>query len=156
MCHPTFIDDAVSGMLLALAKGSSATFTHLTGPEPVTFRELAETIAAELGVKPPWLNMPKVVALAKVGGRSGDDGQGNGKRPLLSRTGVAFFSEDRCFSGAKRRQNWVMPQRLIYRQGWRKRWPGIGRMDCCHDEDLRYQIIIWPGAGGRGRCGHGV
>ncbi len=100
VCHPTFIDDAVSGMLLALAKGAVGDIYHLTGPEPVTFRELAETIAAELGVKPPWLNMPKVVALAGAAGLE-MMGKVMGKRPLLSRTGVAFFSEDRCFSWRK-------------------------------------------------------
>jgi nucleoside-diphosphate-sugar epimerase len=100
VCHPTFIDDAVTGMLLALQKGAAGEIYHITGPEPVTFRELGETIAAELGVSPPSLNVPKAAAML---GALGLEvlGKVTGKRPPLSRTGVAFFSEDRCFSWRK-------------------------------------------------------
>jgi nucleoside-diphosphate-sugar epimerase len=52
-CHPTYIDDAVTGMLLALQRGRVGEIYHITGPEPVTFRELGTTIAAALGVPPP-------------------------------------------------------------------------------------------------------
>jgi dihydroflavonol-4-reductase len=100
VCHPTFIDDAVIGMLLALEKGTVGEIFHVTGPEPVTFHELGETIAAELGASPPKLNMPKVAAML---GASALEvvSKVAGKRPPLSRTGVAFFSEDRCFSWHK-------------------------------------------------------
>ena len=99
-CHPTYIADAVQGMILALKNGRVGETYHITGPKPVTFRELAETIADELGVNPPKLSVPKPIAwigalglelLSKI----------IKKRPPLSRTGVAFFSEDRRFSWQK-------------------------------------------------------
>jgi nucleoside-diphosphate-sugar epimerase len=109
-CHPTYIDDAVLGMRLCLEKGEAGEIYHITGPRPVTFREYGETIAAELGVRRPWLRLPKAAALsgaamleaiAKV----------TGLTPPLSRTGVAFFSENRCFSWEKaRRELGYQPQ----------------------------------------------
>lgn len=99
-CHPTFIDDAVAGILACLQRGEVGQAYHITGPRPVTFRELAETIAAALHVPPPRLSLPVWLA---HGGALGLEIVGRlTKRPVpLSRTGVAFFSESRRFSYAK-------------------------------------------------------
>ena len=96
-CHPTYIDDAVEGMLRCLEGGRSAEIYHITGPRPLTFRELAETIAAALGVPPPQRALPRSVAWLAAWGLEGI-GRLTRKKPPLSRTGVAFFSEDRRFS----------------------------------------------------------
>jgi nucleoside-diphosphate-sugar epimerase len=99
-CHPTYIDDAVLGMLLALRNGRSGQIYHITGPKPVTFRELGQTIAAALDVPPPKLNLPRW--LAWLGAATLEVGLGLiKKQPPLSRTGVAFFSENRRFSWQK-------------------------------------------------------
>jgi nucleoside-diphosphate-sugar epimerase len=99
-CHPTFIGDAVAGMLLCLSRGRSGGVYHITGPRPVTFRELGETIATALGVRlprislPRWLMMPGVAGLEVLA-------RATGRIPPLTQTGVAFFSEDRRFSWKK-------------------------------------------------------
>lgn len=93
-CHPSYIDDVVDGMLLALEKGVSAETYHITGPHPVTWRHFTGLIAAELGVKPPRIRVPR--ALAMAGAFVGEKVLPLiGKKPPLSRTGVAFFSENR-------------------------------------------------------------
>jgi len=96
-CHPTFVDDAVAGMLLCLRCGCLGSIYHITGPRPVTFRELGETIASALGVRPPWINVPRWSAML---GAIGFEALRpvSGWKPPLSRTGVAFFSEDRIYS----------------------------------------------------------
>jgi nucleoside-diphosphate-sugar epimerase len=99
-CHPTFISDAVDGMLRCLDRGKSGEIFHITGPRPVTFRELATTIAQALGVSPPRRQVPRALALAGAGVLE-IVGAALGKEPPLSRSGVAFFSEDRCFSWEK-------------------------------------------------------
>jgi nucleoside-diphosphate-sugar epimerase len=99
-CHPTYIDDAVTGMLLALQQGRVGEIYHITGPEPVPFRELGTTIAAALGVSPPKLNLPRPLALAGAAGLE-FVAKIMKKRPPFSRTGVAFFSESRRFSWQK-------------------------------------------------------
>jgi nucleoside-diphosphate-sugar epimerase len=96
-CHPTFVADAVAGMLLCLRCGCSGAIYHITGPRPVTFRELGETIAAGLGVRPPWVSVPRWSAML---GAIGFEvlWRVSGRKPPLSRTGVSFFSEDRLYS----------------------------------------------------------
>ncbi|VAW30950.1 UDP-glucose 4-epimerase [hydrothermal vent metagenome] len=102
-CHPTYIDDAVAGMLLALQKGKPGEIYHITGPKPITFRKLGETIAAALTVPPPKINLPHWFAFL---GASGLEFMGKllNKQPSLSRSGVAFFSEDRRFSWQKAKE----------------------------------------------------
>ncbi len=99
-CHPTFIDDAVTGLLLCLKQGQPGAIYHIAGPRPVTFRELGTAIAEAVGVRPPWLQLPKPVVW---GGAAALEliGQLTGLKPPLTRTGVAFFSEDRRFSWQK-------------------------------------------------------
>ncbi len=101
-CHPTYIDDAVDGMIRVLEQGRAGEIYHITGPRPVTFRELAETISAEIGVAPPKLAVPRGLAMV---GAIGMEAAGKvlGREMPLSRTGVAFFSENRRFSWQKAR-----------------------------------------------------
>ena len=102
-CHPTFIADAVDGMLLCLKRGRRGEAYHITGPRPITFRELGDTIAKALSVRAPSLSLPKWLASA---GASGLEALGRlfAVTPPLSRSGVAFFSEDRRFSWHKAHQ----------------------------------------------------
>jgi dihydroflavonol-4-reductase len=99
-CHPTYIDDALWGMLLALRKGRVGEIYHLTGQRPVSFRELANEIADGLEVRRPIFSTAKPIALAgadileRIGGFLGFE-------PPLSRSSVLFFSEDRQFSYQK-------------------------------------------------------
>jgi dihydroflavonol-4-reductase len=100
LCHPTYIDDVVAGLLACLDNGRLGETYHFTGPRPVTFRELAETIALTLGVRRPWLNLPGWPVLA---GASCLEAVGRIAkwRPPLSRNGVDFFRADRVFSWRK-------------------------------------------------------
>lgn len=100
VCHPTYIEDAVRGMLQVLRHGRNGQIYHITGPEPVTFRELTATIAEACGVSAPKRNLPRSIALA---GATGLEIAGSlfKFKPPLSRSGVAFFSEDRRFSWQK-------------------------------------------------------
>lgn len=99
-CQPTFVADAVSGMLLCLSQGRPGEAYHIVGPGSVTFRELGETIANALGVRLPWLSVPRWSAQMVASGLE-LAGRLSGRKPPLSRTGVSFFSEDRVFSWQK-------------------------------------------------------
>lgn len=93
-CHPTYIDDTVDGLLRCLTKGRPGEIYNLTGPRTVAFRELAETIAAELEVPRPRLTLPR--RLIWSGAASAELLLTPlGRAVPLSRTGVAFFSENR-------------------------------------------------------------
>jgi nucleoside-diphosphate-sugar epimerase len=96
-CSPTYIDDAIAGLLRCFHNGRPAEIYHITGPRPVTFREFGTTIAAALSVRPPWLSLPKPIAWLGAAVLEGI-GRLTGFTPPLTRTAVAFFSEDRRFS----------------------------------------------------------
>jgi len=99
-CHPTYVDDMVDGLLACLERGAPGSVYHIAGPRPLPFRELAETIAAELGVASPRLRVPAPLAWL---GAAGLEAAGRliGRAAPLSRTGVAFFSESRRSTYAK-------------------------------------------------------
>jgi nucleoside-diphosphate-sugar epimerase len=96
-CHPTFISDVASGSLLCLLHGRRGALYNIVGPRAVTFRELGETIAAALGVETPRLALPRWSAMLAATGLE-LLGRASGRKPPLSRAGVAFFSEDRSYS----------------------------------------------------------
>jgi dihydroflavonol-4-reductase len=95
-CHPTYVDDAVHGLLLAAERGTPGQIYHITGPHAVTFRTLADTIADALEVRRPWLSLPR--PLAEAGSWLLEKVSTN---PPISRDGVAFFSDSRRFSWQK-------------------------------------------------------
>jgi nucleoside-diphosphate-sugar epimerase len=100
LCHPTFIDDAVAGMLLCMSRGRPGQVYHLAGPRPVSFRELGETMASALGVRQPRWSLPRWVSMLGARGLEAL-AQLIGWTPPLTRAAVAFFSEDRAFSWQK-------------------------------------------------------
>lgn len=115
-CHPTFVGDAVDGMLLCLRQGRAGNVYHVTGPRPVSFRELGETIASALGVTPPWLSLPRWLTWTGAAALEGI-ARATGRPPILSRSAVAFFSEDRRFSWQKARDELGYSPRYALAQG---------------------------------------
>jgi nucleoside-diphosphate-sugar epimerase len=97
MCHPTFISDAVDGMLLCLRQGHAGEAYHILGPRPVTFRELGTEMARALEVRPPRMSIPKPLAMLGAVGLE-CAAKITGKKPPLTRTGVDFFGQDRQYS----------------------------------------------------------
>lgn len=102
LCHPTYIDDATNGLLLGLQNGRAGNTYHIAGPRPVTFQELAETIALALDVSPPKLTLPEFAVRMGVSGAE-LIARMTGIQPPLSRTGVDFFSQNRSFLWNKAR-----------------------------------------------------
>ncbi len=99
-CHPTYIEDATDGLLRCLKKGAPGEIYHITGPHPVTFRELGRRLAAALDVREPWFSLPR--SAAWLGALALEAASRiSGKEAPLSRSGVAFFSENRRFSWEK-------------------------------------------------------
>lgn len=103
-CHPTYVGDVVDGMLAILARGLTGEVYHITGPQPITWREFGTTVADALGVRAPWVHVPRWVMLpgAYVG-----EGIGRilHRKPPLSVTGVKFFSENRGTTWEKGRHD---------------------------------------------------
>ena len=115
-CHPTYVDDMVDGLLACLRQGAPGAVYHIAGPRPLPFRELAETIAAELGAPSPRLRVP--VPLAWLGA-AGLEAAGTllGRDVPLSRTGVAFFSESRRSTYARAERELGFTPQVDLREG---------------------------------------
>lgn len=97
VCHPTYVDDAVAGMLAAFDRGSPGRIFHIAGPRPVSIRELVHAFAAALEVKPPRIHVPERVVRGSL----------RALRPIarmlgaelpIDASGVDFFTLDRHFS----------------------------------------------------------
>jgi len=116
LCQPTYIDDAVRGMLACLSRGRPGESYHITGPSPVTFRELGDTVAAAIGVPPPRLSLPQWSAAVAAFGLEAL-GRVTGWTPPLTRTGVAFFGEHRVFSWQKAHEHLGYTPRYDLRRG---------------------------------------
>ena len=115
-CHPTYVDDMVDGLIACLERGAPGAVYHIAGPRPLPFRELAETIAEELGVAPPRLRVPAPLAwLGAVGLEAA--GKLTGRPAPLSRTGVAFFSESRRSTYAKAERELGFTPKVDLREG---------------------------------------
>jgi nucleoside-diphosphate-sugar epimerase len=97
LCHPTYVDDAVRGLLAAADRGRGDRVYHVAGPRPVTIRALVEAFARALGAPPPRLRVPEgpmrlavrvSERLAKVARIT----------PPITTSGVDFFTMNRQFS----------------------------------------------------------
>lgn len=102
-CQPTYVDDAVSGMLACLASGRPGEAYHLVGPRAVSFRQLADAIAGALAVPRPALSLPRWPVLLAAGGLE-LAGRVTGRPPPLTMNGVRFFSQHRVVSTRKARE----------------------------------------------------
>lgn len=115
-CHPTYVDDMVDGLLACLRRGAAGGVYHIVGPRPLSFRELAETIAAALGAKPPRWRVPVPLAWLGAAGLEAA-GKLTGRDAPLSRTGVAFFSENRRLTYARAERELGFAPRVELKEG---------------------------------------
>ena len=122
--HPTFIDDLIQGVRLCTDNPKALGKIFLiTGERPVTVQEMAEIIAEELNVRLPGIKVPLGIANAmawvlELGGRL------THFEPLLTRSRVKFFTENRAFSSQKAREELGFVPRIGLREGVRRtiRW----------------------------------
>jgi dihydroflavonol-4-reductase len=97
LCHPTYIDDAVSGLLAAADLGKPGRVYHMAGPRALPIRELAETFARALGVAPPFLHIPEAPVRLALRFLEPLARRARVVLPLTS-SAVDFFTFDRRFS----------------------------------------------------------
>jgi nucleoside-diphosphate-sugar epimerase len=118
--HLTFIDDLVRGIELAgTVPGVAGREYLLAGPEYTTLNELAETIAAELGVRPPWIRFP-VWPVWMAGAMCEAICVPLGVEPPLYRRRVDFYRKSRAFTTARARRELGYNPTIDLRTGIRR------------------------------------
>jgi dihydroflavonol-4-reductase len=96
LCQPTFISDAIEGLLRCLRDGRVGRIYHVAGA-PATYFQFINCIASALQVPPPRFNVSRKIAL--LGGRLSElAAQARRRGTEFSRAAVQFFSEDRIVS----------------------------------------------------------
>jgi nucleoside-diphosphate-sugar epimerase len=116
LCHPTFVEDAVRGIVDVGDRGAAGRIYHLAGPEPVSIEELAGTMARAMGVPSPRIHVPeRAVRLAvEIAERLASR---LAFTPPLTRSGVDFFTFDRQFSWERARQELGWSPRVGLEEG---------------------------------------
>lgn len=115
--HPTYIDDLVFGIHLCTDNEKAIGKIFLiTGDRPVTVKELAETIAEELHVILPKIKIPLFFAntianILELGAKIAQF------EPVLTRSRVKFFTENRAFSYQKSQNELGYEPKVDFREG---------------------------------------
>jgi nucleoside-diphosphate-sugar epimerase len=117
--HPVFVDDAVSGILLALERARPGEVYIVGGERPVSKRELVETIAAALGVRPPSISLPRALAWP-VASLLEPAGRLLGFEPVLTRSRVMMMGDNFGYSIAKARRELGYAPRVDLATGIRR------------------------------------
>ncbi|HYM66465.1 MAG TPA: NAD-dependent epimerase/dehydratase family protein [Patescibacteria group bacterium] len=101
-----FVTDIVAGLLLAIDHDRAiGNAYNITNDKPLTQLEMMSAIAREVGARPPRLHVPYFALysagyaaerLAALGG--------SGRRPPITRLGVAFFGTDNRYAIGKARR----------------------------------------------------
>ncbi|MDJ0754498.1 MAG: NAD-dependent epimerase/dehydratase family protein [Ardenticatenaceae bacterium] len=99
-CHPTFIEDGVRGMMLALENGRAGEIYQIAGEKSVTFHQFIAAMAEAMAVQVPRLSLPRPLVYAGAAVLE-FAGQLTGITPPLTRSAVDFFSTSYRFSWAK-------------------------------------------------------
>jgi nucleoside-diphosphate-sugar epimerase len=120
LLHPTYIDDLIQGVNLCTDnRNAIGKIFLITGEKPITVRELANIIADELGVHLTKIKIPlffantiakAMEAVAKTAGFE----------PMLTRSRVKFFTENRAFSYQKARTEIGYVPAVNFREGVRR------------------------------------
>ena len=98
-----YVSDVVDGLLLALDQERAVGQAYnITSDRPLTQRQLLHTIAREVGAPPPRVRIP-YGALYAAGHAAERLARlaGSGRRPPITRLGVAFFGTDNRFAIGK-------------------------------------------------------
>jgi dihydroflavonol-4-reductase len=95
--HPTYIDDVVEAMVAALRnKRARGLAMNIAGERPLSVREFIETMCRGMGLRPPSIHIPLV--LARAAGLLLDSTMGLVAKPPLTYAQVRYLSENRAFS----------------------------------------------------------
>jgi len=102
LCHPTYIDDAVAGLIAAADRGVPGRIYHIAGPRPVSIRELARSFAQACGVSAPFVSLPEKPLRLAISLLEPIASRAHVTLPLGT-SGIDFFTFDRHFSSVRAR-----------------------------------------------------
>jgi nucleoside-diphosphate-sugar epimerase len=123
LCHPTYVDDAVAGLVAAADRGRPGRTYHVAGPRPLSIRELAETYARACDVSPPFVRLPKAPLRLALSVLEPLAARAHVTLPLGT-SAIDFFTFDRHFSTERARNELGFEPKVDLSEGTRRtvRW----------------------------------
>ena len=113
---PVYIDDLVTGIMLAMKNGSNGEIYIIGGRQPVTKQVLVETIAAALGVKCAGISVPRRPAWICALGLE-FIGRMLHFEPLLTRSRIRMMSDNYGYSVQKAMRELRYRPKIEIKQG---------------------------------------
>jgi len=113
---PVFIDDLMTGTLLAAQKGRAGSIYHLAGDEILTAEEMAGIVAAACGVAAPRIRLPKKLAQVAAFCLEKTFGMLKIETPL-NRGKLAFFLDPKAMSSARAKKELGYDPLTDFRRG---------------------------------------
>lgn len=113
---PVYVDDLVSGVLLAAEKGRRGAVYHLAGDEVLAADEMTRIVAAACGVPAPRLRLPRAAAVAAAVTLEKAFGLLRRESPL-NRGKLAFFLDSKAMSSARARNELGFAPSTDFRTG---------------------------------------
>jgi nucleoside-diphosphate-sugar epimerase len=114
-----YVDNAVDGLIAAAtSEDTIGKVYNLRDETETTWKQYCNDLARELGMKPPWLNIPERVALLL--GRGMETIWGSLKikdRPLLTRHAVYLLSRDQSYSITRAKRDFGFQSKISYEEG---------------------------------------
>jgi nucleoside-diphosphate-sugar epimerase len=120
LLHPTYIEDLIRGINLCINNDNALRQIFLmTGEKPLSVKDLTKTMAEELGVSLSKMKIPLIFAymvanFSEVGAKT------FGFSPMLTKSRVKFFSENRAFSYKKAQSELGYLPKVDFREGVRR------------------------------------
>jgi nucleoside-diphosphate-sugar epimerase len=113
---PVYVDDLVSGALLAARKGRSGAVYHLGGDEILSAEEMTRRVAAACGVAAPRLRLPQWLARSAAFTMEKVSGLLQIETPL-NRGKLAFFMDPKAMSSARAKKELGFSPQTDFRNG---------------------------------------
>jgi nucleoside-diphosphate-sugar epimerase len=117
LISPVYIDDLINGILLALENGRVGETYIISGTNPVTKKELIETIADALNVKQPQIKIPYRLAWMIASILEGIAPYFNNFQPIITRSKVMMMGDNFGYSCQKAQSELNYQAKVSLRSG---------------------------------------
>lgn len=114
--HPTYIDDLVDGIELALVKSKSGQKFIICGEKPYRVKDLAREIGKAMGKNTKTPNIPMPIAYIMAFSAE-NISKITGKKPAFTFAQIKFFTQNRAFTNKKAREELGFKPKFSLAQG---------------------------------------
>jgi nucleoside-diphosphate-sugar epimerase len=140
-----YVTDVVQGLLLCAehdaAEGRAFNISH---DQPLTQRQFLAAVADELGVAPPRVHVPYLIAYGVAIAAERAKRERGGKKPFVTRHGVALYGTDNRHSIDRARGELGYEPSVNIREGIRRACRWYSRLDSGTAPAFDSEVLLQP------------